>query len=768
MKRGLTTLMILLLFAKLLDAQQKLTGIVTDERNAEPLAGASVQVTGSDIATVSDLKGKFQLLVPESATIGLTVKYVGYKTRVIEVEANAIPVIIAMQPEIRMLAEAVVTATRNRRGKYEVPMRVDLVSKEKMDAIPALTVDDFLRSVPGIDVSRGASIFAAGHVSLRGMGNEPGRTLVMIDGVPVNKSDRGSVNWNAINVNDIQQIEVLKGPGSSIHGGNAMGGVINLITPRPVKKLEGYLSQSAGTFNTLQTKGGLSGRMENFYWGVNGMYRQSDGYITTPADEIDQYSVASFLDEYQVGGRLGYFLAPNHVIEFAVANYLGKRGTGSNFSGHGFTNDTVASPDGAFNEYGSINGRLSYRAVLANQGNLQVTLYGQRENFQNIRESYRDQTITRFDVESIRSDFGFLSSFNMRLGKSHNITSGIDVRYGAVDGADVYVTSTDQVLNLGKMNQAGFYIQDEISFGESPFSVLAGIRYDYARFYDGEFTIEQPTNVTRFLQDFSGELDDASFSAISPRISIQYHEKGKYRIYSGYSRGFRAPVLDDLCRTGRIAGGMKIANPLLTPEYIDNFEVGSDIYTIKNITISPSVFYTIGTDYHAFISTGDSIMQGNRMRPIRMKDNIGKVNIAGAELAAAVMIVDGLNVNLAYTYTHTEIKEFRVFDPEREDNLVGMAMIHQPKDLFHAAVSWRNRFVNAYVSFNYKGAQWLDDMNTEKIEAFNYVDLRLWRQVYKGLSASVNVYNLFDQNFIDSRNIISPGRMIKGELVFRL
>lgn len=121
---------------------------------------------------------------------------------------------------------------------YDVPLRTDVLNKTKVDNIPSLSADDFLRSVPGLLISRGASIFSSSTVSLRGMGNEAGCTLVMVDGVPVNKSDGGSVNWNAIDNKQVQQVEVTKGPGSSIHGGNAMGGVINLRTAAPQKPLE--------------------------------------------------------------------------------------------------------------------------------------------------------------------------------------------------------------------------------------------------------------------------------------------------------------------------------------------------------------------------------------------------------------------------------------------------------------------------------------------------------------------------------------------------
>ncbi|MBW6460354.1 MAG: TonB-dependent receptor [Bacteroidales bacterium] len=672
-----------------------------------------------------------------------------------------------LEPGLLVLNTVVITATRNNRNIYEVPQRVDVMDKQKMESVPALSADDYLLSLAGISVSRPASIFGSAYVSMRGMGNEDGRTLVMVDGVPVNKSDGGGVNWNAINTENIGQVEVLKGPGSSIHGGNAMGGAINLISQVPEDKIEGHVAQSYGTFNTFNTQAGISGKLHKFNWDLNGMYRTSDGYVTTPVDDIDEYTVPSFLDEYQVGARAGYSLNENHTVEFGAAYYSGKRGTGASFIGYGFENEELAAPDGAFNRYSGLNGKLTYRGKLKNESDIKVTLYAQRENYENIRESVRSNTITRYDVLSVRDDIGLLSGYNFNWGKFQKLSAGVDIRYGAVDGADTYVTSTEEVLNLGKMNQIGIYLQDEIQIGKTPLNLLAGIRFDYANFYDGQFLVENPTNETAFLQEFAGDLPDAEFSAFSPRISIQYHKPGQFRLFTGYSRGFRAPVLDDMCRTGRISGGMKIANPNLKPEYLDNIELGGDVFIWNRITVSPTLFYSIGSDYHAYIATGDSIILNNRLRPVMIKDNISRVRVAGAEIKLDFNIIRGLNWAITYSYINTEILEFVNYDPENEDVLTGNELVYQPKDIFHTSVYWKNKIVNAAVHFNYKGGQWTNAVNTESIDSFYFMDLKLWREIYKGLHGMIMVHNVFDDEYVDSRNMVSPGRMITAQVSYK-
>ncbi|HZJ74722.1 MAG TPA: TonB-dependent receptor [Perlabentimonas sp.] len=749
-------------------SQVSISGRVIDSETGNGIPSAVVGVKNSDINIISQSNGAFTLEINSSKAIELAVSCLGYTSQVVTIHPHSFgeEITVSLDVEIYELQTVVVTATRSERKILEVPQRVEVVSSNKIKGTPALSADAYLYSIPGISISRGASIFGTADVSMRGMGNEAGRTLIMVDGVPLNKSDGGTVNWNAINTEDVKQVEVLKGSGSTIHGGNAMGGVINLITPTPTKNLQGYVSQSYGNLATIQAQANISGLKDKLYWAVNGNYRKSDGYITNHADEVDEFSVISFLNEYNTGAKVGYKFSEKHKIDLSGGYYSGQRGVGSNYAGYGFINEELVSEKGTYNWYTGISSRISYQGTINENSNLKLNFYTQRENYEHVRENLRGNTVTKYDVLSVRDDIGFLSGYNFSLGKHNKITAGVDMRYGAVDGADRYVTSTDEVYNLGKMNLVGVYLLDEVSIGETPFSLLGGIRYDYAKFYDGKFLVENPTNETAFLQDFSGELADADFAAFSPRLSAQYYQPKKIRAYVGYSKGYRTPVLDDMCRTGRISGAMKIANPLLKPEYIDNFEVGADILYFEKISLSTSLFYSIGKDYHAYISTGDSIHLNNRLRPIMAKSNIGEVEILGAELSMNLTLSKNFSWSVAYSHIVTNILEYKRSNIQVEDDLVGSELVYQPRDIFNTSLIWRNSIVNTSAAFNYKGAQWKNEVNTEKIEGYYFIDLQLWRPVYKGLIASVMVHNLFDNEYIDSRNMVSPGRMMSFQLKY--
>ena len=652
-----------------------------------------------------------------------------------------------------------VTSTRSNSSAIETPQRIELINSRVIDRIPSTSVDNYLLTLSGINVSRGASIFGSANVTMRGMGNESGRVLVLMDGIPLNKGDGGSVNWNAVST-EISRIEVLKGPGSTTHGGNAMGGIINMVSRKPSKSFEGSISQSAGTFSTYGTRLYLGGLYKRLYWSVNSIYRTSDGYITTPSDEVNAYSIASFLDEYNIGLKTGYSINTKNSIEGGVSFYSGIRGTGSDFTGYNFKNEGLASKKGAYNNYEVISGRITYNGSFNGSDKLQVNGYILRENYTNVKESLKDSVISRYDVLSVRDDAGLLSSYNFKPLKHHKITTGLDVRSSGVDAVDDYVTSTDKVINKGEMLVAGVFVQDNITISNTPFSILAGLRYDMALFNNGMFSVEEPTKETAFLDKFKNEFKSESFNAFSPRFSVNYNKSAKIRIYAGYSRGFRAPVLDDMCRTGKISGGMKIANPNLKPEILDNYEIGSDIAILSNVKFSASLFYSNGVDYHGYISTGDSIKLNNKLRPIMIKSNISKVEIYGLELLLNTKPIKNVELNFAYSHTVTNLLEFKMQNSESDLNLVGCELVYQPKDLFSTTFIWTNRIVNMSTVFSYKGDQWINDVNTEKIDNYYFIDAQLDRTFYNHFEMALTFQNILDNNYVDSRNLIAPGRMV--------
>ncbi len=472
-------LLIIFLLPILVKAQS-ISGFVRDSENGSPLLGVNVIIENK--GTVTDNYGYYEIDLSKQGKYSVTYSSVGYEKQVKEVllaDNESIKIDIQLTKEDVSLDEVVVSATRTENRISQIPGRINMISSERLQMIASPNIDESLQLLPGVNVSRSFGIFSTkSSVTMRGLsGNEQARTLVLLDGIPVNKADGGSVNWNLISTAEVEKVEVVKGPGSALYGGNAMGGIINVITHKPTKLFEGNISAEYGTFNTKIARVNLAGKIgkemnKGFYWTSNGFYQKSDGYITQSEEDqnINPFIIKSNVDEKALNFKVGYLNNEKLNAEVNLSIYDGLRGTG----------EKVYQPEGNTTEY------LTYQVRTNLNGKIggvkwNTSIFYIDEHYMKVNESKKDD-YTWYNVLSIRRDLGLLSSVNYSISK-HSFTTGFDIRNGQVDASDIYYTSTDRVDNNGKMNFYGFYAQDDYSI-TNKVKLLVGIRYDFAKFYD--------------------------------------------------------------------------------------------------------------------------------------------------------------------------------------------------------------------------------------------------------------------------------------------
>lgn len=662
------------------------------------------------------------------------------------------------------MEQVVVTATRTDSRVINIPMRIHTISSTTLSSIPALSVDDALRYTPGLNVNRSFGVLSAkATVTMRGLSSkEQGRVLVLMDGIPLNKSDGGSVDWNMIDPNAIERIEITKGAGSAIYGGSAMGGIINIITQKPVKKFSLNASLDYGSFNTSGAKINFSGRLPNsVYYAVNTFFRQSDGYITQPEAELREnpYIIKSNMQETGINLKTGIAFKGGHNLEVILKYYNDKRGTG----------EKIHQPEGNTTDHDSWGAVVNYIGKLATL-KVKSSAFVLTEDYKKVNE-YRKDDYTWYNVLSTRSDYGWLNSLSLSHNK-HLLTAGIDLKLGGVDGEDVYLSSTDVVYNRGKMFTSAIFLQNELTINEK-IRLIAGIRYDNATFFDGAFFIDQPTMETDFMSEYQvPDMGRENYSAFSPRVSLQYRLTEKTRIYGMVSRGFRPSELEYLCRSGRIKGGFKIASPDLKPEYLTNFETGIDFSPFTRSAVNISAYYSLGKDFQYYVSNGQVIDMGFGERPIFIRDNIARVTISGIEAELHYQPISGFQITGGYAYAQSKILEYHA--QADTINLTGKFFTDVPEHIASLGARHINRYVNVSCYLRYTGSMFINDRNTvdeilgaEKYPAYTTFDLKLWKDINR-FRLSFGVQNLFDVDFYDSKYNVGPGRYIYGGLEFRL
>ena len=646
------------------------------------------------------------------------------------------------------MGEVVVTGSRTERPLSQSPGSIQVVTPLLLRHSPAQNVDDILAMISGVNTTRSDGISNIhSNVSIRGLaGDEQGRTLVLFDGIPINTSDEGGVNWNSIHVDNVQRIEVFKGPGSSLYGNNAMGGVINIISKKPLSPLSVYASGAYGSLNTWKSSLSLSSRLnKQFAVFLSGYYNQSDGFNHVP-DSLrtePDYSVARFMKEGGVCTKLLYTPLSFFNMELFYDLYQDKRGEG----------EKIKAPDGEYRHFNHhrIQGRL-YGG--GGRFSYQVALYFQRQDYFKLDERIKGMAYQRFDVRSDRDDWGGIMHLRWS-GKFNDLAVGGEFKNGSIDGGDHYVTSPDEVLNRGTIRMVSVFARDELSLLHGKIWLQFALRYDNAYFHKGWFEANGE-NVADF-NSYNGRLKSNRWEHFSPRAALRYNPAETISAYVSYSQGFRASILDDLCRSGWMWIGPKIANPELGPEQIDNYEIGGTFRLIPGLSLSPSFYYAKGKDFLYYVATGEK-MWGKR--DIFQRQNISEVEVRGVEADLDYTLSGRWKMNLNYSYNIPEVKRF-----EKNPELNHKVLTYTPKNQLKGYILWTGGIADVMLRGRYKSRQYTSEDNSSYIEGFTVWDVQVsrwfvWRRLYAGGEG----INIFNNRHMNTKEYRSAGRLINVKL----
>jgi len=211
-------------------AQNKGTikGKVTDAETSEPLNGVHV-IYGRGLGTSTSGEGEFTLSVrPGNLTISF--QYVGYKpiTRSIKVKENDTVILnVALETDIYQIDQIVVSADRMEKKASDLTVTMHVIKPEYLSRIHLTDAQELMNKIPGIEVLDGQASVRGGSGFSYGVGS---RVLALVDGLPMMAADGGNIKWNFLPLENISQVEVIKGASSVLYGSSAMNGVVNFRT----------------------------------------------------------------------------------------------------------------------------------------------------------------------------------------------------------------------------------------------------------------------------------------------------------------------------------------------------------------------------------------------------------------------------------------------------------------------------------------------------------------------------------------------------------
>jgi len=349
-----------------------------------------------------------------------------------------------------------------------------------------------------------------------------------------------------------------------------------------------------------------------------------------------------------------------------------------------------------------------------------------------------------------------------KYGKKNWLTFGIDIKQGYMDASDIFYTSTDTLMREGKVQSYAAFLQDEQRLFNDKLKIIAGLRFDYARFYDGSIYVAEPTANTGFDENVDKDYGNSNWTALSPKLSLQYEIIPEVKSYLSASTGFMPPKMDDLISSRKISKGFKKANPELQPQSLTNYEIGFNTKPFNKAQFRTAAYYSLGKDFQYFVATGNYVDGQTELT----RENIAAIEIYGAEFFFQYDFTKDLTLKANYTYNSSTITDFDVEDYYGDD-LTGKMLVEVPWHQAFAGIFWRNKIVNTTITANYIGESYADDQNILMIDDYLTVDIRLYKTIKRNIFIALDIQNIFDKVYIDKKQRLSPGRFILLELAYK-
>jgi outer membrane cobalamin receptor len=643
--------------------------------------------------------------------------------------------------------QIVVTAGRTDQKLGDLPVHVTVVTAEDIHRSSAQTVADLLMQVPAFATHRTSSSRVATPATtpaaLRSLGGGfSSRTLVLVDGVPLNDPFFGYVPWERISRHSIERIEVVPTGGAGAWGNQTLGGVINVITRRP-EKTGVELDAQFGSLNTVELD--LSGSYVRgpVSFSPRATWFDTDGYVTLGEEYRGPADTKSASDNYLLDGRFEYNpgSASRWVLEGSYLN--DDRASG-----------TPLSLD--HTELLSVSGSGDVSAVAG--GSLRLSAFGMWRSGWSTRGSVNasrtavtpSRDLFEMPSNALGGGVGWIRPLSLR----HSVSVGADTQWadGSIHENSRYVATRYTRTNLtgGKQLLFGVYGQDTSLLG-SRWRAVAGARLDFWRSSDGMQLVEDAST--------GAILDDKSFPSrelwtLNPNLGLLYRATQKLGLRASVYRAFRAPTANELYRP-LLTGSRNFTQPNenLAPERIARgLESGFDYAPTRSLSLRATGFWNEVDDLITDVTLGTAGRTAEEIPPCglvpaggscRQKQNLERVRNLGTELELRVAPHRTLNVAAAYAYGDSTVTR-----APNAPQLVGKRLRRTPKHQATLRVEYANRrVVTASLMGRYNGDRFQDDQNTFHINDSFVVDLSLSRRVAGRLELYLIAENLLDTAF---------------------
>ena len=671
-------------------------------------------------------------------------------------------------PPITELDEISVTATRNNAAIGNVPGTVSVIKAEEQERIGTKDIRDVVRYEPGVSVSNNPTRSGLGSFTIRGIGGN--RVLYTIDGArlpdfPAN-GQPGTYTRDTVDPEILKQVEIVRGPGSSLFGSDAIGGIVAYRTKDPSDFLDlvgknwytgaKFLYDSANdSFNETATAAARIGKLE-----VLGLYTRRDGeefkvenanpnpqefesnngllkFVAHPTD-IDKISLTGEYLEREVltDVRSGLGQVPLSPIPILVTATTGNDETRRYRVGLEHQHDDAIAFIDRF------SWRFGYQEAYREEDTEE---YRVRSGGNRLRETERQfeqdvlnadlQLNSRFEPFGIINDFTYGVDYSFSHTRRYSERTELNLRTGAIlttVGGEVFPNRTFPISDTSFL---GGYVQDRIELFGGRLEFTPGLRVDYYSLDpqpDDYFRANNPAEV--------GEIEEVAFS---PKAGALFKIDDRFSLFGNYAHGFRAPPYDDanIGFNNTTSFYRVLPNTDLRPETSDGFEAGLRGKFKDGSSFSVNGFYNL---YHDFIQTANLGVEPDGFTNFQSV-NLDNVTIYGIELRGELRLPENFSLfgNLAYARGEDEETGLAIDSVEPLKIVAGLRYQHPD--------NWGGEIFFTWAD----GKDRVSDPTYFEPSSYETVDLGFFYNWKNHVTFNAGIHNLFDEHYFLAQDVVA-------------
>ena len=643
--------------------------------------------------------------------------------------------------KVEKLNEVVITATRTARQLSSLPLPVTLISKKKIIQSGTIRLNEILNEQTGIITVSDESGFEG--VQIQGIASD--YILILIDGVPLVGRSAGNFDLSRLTVGNIKQIEVVKGPSSSLYGSEALGGVINIITEKPKsEELHGNASYRFGSFTQQDINLDIKQRINKFRYAFFANRFSSEGYDLNP--DVEGQTVNPF-ENYTLNGRVFYDFNDKLSLFSSLRFYDQTQEAGFTFDDTAFEGDTEEQEwnahirlDHKWNDNFDMDYELYYTNYKASER------LASPISDEVLSDSDFDQKLLRPEVRG-----------NYDFAEAGTFTAGIGFQYDELDR-----TFFDDKVSF---NSQYVYAQYDVNPIEN-LNVILGGRFDNHSEYSNQFS---PKLALRYkLTDDISLKGSVGYGFKAPDFRQLYFDFTNSAV--GYTvLGYNVAIdkLEELQALGQIL------DVVVSTDDLDNpLEAESSVGYNLGITYKKGKWNTelnlFRNDFKNLIDTRIIARKTNGQNVFSYV-NFDEIYTTGLEVNAGYKINKNLNINAGYQllYAFDKTKEELVENGEvfARDPQTNQTVVVDKSDYFglvnrsrhnanfkvfydipkiKANINLRLLYRSKYAQFDTNGNGLIDTYDTSFIDGYVTTNIAASKTFFKDFNLQIGANNLFD------------------------